>query len=1095
MSRSSTNLRVDQRREPTRKFSYSLLASTIGMALAAPGYAANDIELVSGSTLGNVSETVLVDRVVYESLDDSSQIGWDNISGHLDYPVPNYVTISTTESGLNNQLGDVNVNAVIDPAGLPYGGRLGISAHNDINLNANITGNNYLNLELTPDSDGLDGGVVNLNADFSGKYRTTIYGGLVIGATGAWNLESSSSLTAASIDNSAGGAFNFTGGSLHLTDSAVAIDANGLLGATADLSSSSGYTLHELHAISQSVGTADVDSGAITVGVNGRNYVDGALTINSGGTYNLDGGVLEAGSIVNNGALNFTRGTLAVTSGNFAVEAGGALGANVVIGNGATPQDVQRLNVVDQSVGTAAAGSGSFTLENVGTNTVSGTLTINSGGTYNLSGGQLSAGNIVNAGAFNFTSGTLSLSSALAIDSTGLLGDNVSLGGRTLNVDSQTVGSAAADSGTLTIGGGSNDVANVLLINAGGTVNLNSGTLSASSITNNGQFNFTGGELTLRNQGVTVGASGLLGTDFALNTSQGLLLENNNVLTIDAGSTLTLNGGYFEVGSVVNNGSFVFNSGNFALTDSALVIGATGLLGANASITWGKNLDLTSEEYIGEQRVPIGSDIDIEAGALLSLDGGSIKARAITGNGDLDINTGSLELMSDMTVGAASPFGNLVVLGSDATLDNASYSIYFPDVPYGTKTLHVESGATVRLDGGRLFVGSIDNQGTFQFNSGSLELAGQNLVVGAAGLLGSEVTLGSNKSLSIRNNTKGVDIEAGSTLNLSGGYLATTYIHNAGTFNFNSGFLNLYYGATIGADSALGDNLNLTANRRMSADYTTVEAGATLRVTGSQQRLGRFTNNGTVVVDGGELQSDGYGSARYENNGRTVIREGSSLVVDNSEYGNTQRYIQNAGVTIVDGVLETRVSGPLDEGLVSILGGTLKGSGVIMGNVELAGGNLAPGNSPGTLEVTGDFTMTDGRVSFELGSDGAGGYLWDQLIVGGNYDLQGGQLRFSLLDGLDINDLVAGFTIGDFFRTGDSLFSEGFDLANLSMFGNMDLFAYDVSGDSWFSLGLDGAGNFLATPATAPVPVPAAVWLFGSGLLGLVGVARRRRAA
>ena len=28
---------------------------------------------------------------------------------------------------------------------------------------------------------------------------------------------------------------------------------------------------------------------------------------------------------------------------------------------------------------------------------------------------------------------------------------------------------------------------------------------------------------------------------------------------------------------------------------------------------------------------------------------------------------------------------------------------------------------------------------------------------------------------------------------------------------------------------------------------------------------------------------------------------------------------------------------------------------------------------------------------------------------------------------------------------------------------------------------------------TAPVPVPAAVWLFGSGLLGLVGVARRRR--
>jgi hypothetical protein len=33
------------------------------------------------------------------------------------------------------------------------------------------------------------------------------------------------------------------------------------------------------------------------------------------------------------------------------------------------------------------------------------------------------------------------------------------------------------------------------------------------------------------------------------------------------------------------------------------------------------------------------------------------------------------------------------------------------------------------------------------------------------------------------------------------------------------------------------------------------------------------------------------------------------------------------------------------------------------------------------------------------------------------------------------------------------------------------------------------------TTSVAPVPVPAAVWLFGSGLLGLVGMARRKKAA
>jgi hypothetical protein len=38
---------------------------------------------------------------------------------------------------------------------------------------------------------------------------------------------------------------------------------------------------------------------------------------------------------------------------------------------------------------------------------------------------------------------------------------------------------------------------------------------------------------------------------------------------------------------------------------------------------------------------------------------------------------------------------------------------------------------------------------------------------------------------------------------------------------------------------------------------------------------------------------------------------------------------------------------------------------------------------------------------------------------------------------------------------------------------------------------VNGAGGTLAS--TSAVPVPAAAWLFGSGLLGLVGVARRRR--
>lgn len=49
----------------------------------------------------------------------------------------------------------------------------------------------------------------------------------------------------------------------------------------------------------------------------------------------------------------------------------------------------------------------------------------------------------------------------------------------------------------------------------------------------------------------------------------------------------------------------------------------------------------------------------------------------------------------------------------------------------------------------------------------------------------------------------------------------------------------------------------------------------------------------------------------------------------------------------------------------------------------------------------------------------------------------------------------------------------------------------DPSGFGGVPYGLELRG--VVNAAAAPVPVPAAVWLFGSGLLGLVGVARRKK--
>ncbi|MGE0470665.1 MAG: hypothetical protein AB7L09_19040 [Nitrospira sp.] len=57
------------------------------------------------------------------------------------------------------------------------------------------------------------------------------------------------------------------------------------------------------------------------------------------------------------------------------------------------------------------------------------------------------------------------------------------------------------------------------------------------------------------------------------------------------------------------------------------------------------------------------------------------------------------------------------------------------------------------------------------------------------------------------------------------------------------------------------------------------------------------------------------------------------------------------------------------------------------------------------------------------------------------------------------------------------------------------LYTLIFGGNPSFALGQTGTHAFTATLTTSPVPIPAALWLFGSGLVGLAGLARRRLSA
>jgi hypothetical protein len=156
-------------------------------------------------------------------------------------------------------------------------------------------------------------------------------------------------------------------------------------------------------------------------------------------------------------------------------------------------------------------------------------------------------------------------------------------------------------------------------------------------------------------------------------------------------------------------------------------------------------------------------------------------------------------------------------------------------------------------------------------------------------------------------------------------------------------------------------------------------------------------------------------------------------------------------------------------------------------------------------DAAGD-TFSANGFALELDDDGS---VPAEAITGGTFDLT------AFIDGsgsLSSGSLTIGGTVASLgFNSGTLL------TGNLTAFGFPDLggdpleFLFDVTGGD--AAGLYGAiGGILLTGGTgftgdftvdflgdgsavsnvAPVPLPAAVWLFGAGLLGLVGVGRNR---
>jgi hypothetical protein len=619
-------------------------------------------------------------------------------------------------------------------------------------------------------------------------------------------------------------------------------------------------------------------------------------------------------------------------------------------------------------------------------------------------------------------------------------------------------GAAHLNSGTVDVSGADLTVSfstsftnsGAITLGSGGTFTMNGGTFthSAGSISGAGTLEFANSST--GNVTAAFSAGGLSGSSATVNLTPSIATSttalSGNGATFNGPGTITNSAGITTTLRACTIGATLVNDGTLVLEGTGAVSGSytsgagstLRILGSNvvgaASQTFSSGftnhgtIELTA--IGGSQSV----QLTVASGTLVNAAGDSINALAGSGGfrtlaAQLD-NRGTVTSGVAFTLGRASAdhlnSGRMNVSGGDLTVTQNGTTPTFSN----TGTIDVSAGRTCTIEGGTFThgAGSISGAGTLMISNGTGDLVAP---FGLGALSGSSATINLTPSL------------ATATTALAGN---NSTFNGPGTITNSGGIATTLRGCTMNAALVNNGTLTLTATGAINGTFTT-GPGSLIQLAGSpvagqaiQTFANGFTNNGTIEMSGNPQSANlnvtngtlvnaagrtisvlagpngsRFMSAHLNNQGTLSVGATLSMFRSNLTIVNGGAIDVTGGNLVVSGVAPASLT---NNGTITLGGGrTLQVSsadvlnsptGVVRGNgildVSAGGvtftnqGTLAPGFSPGQLQVTGACTMTTtAHLPIEIGGT-APGTTYDRLVVTGPVELHGA-LDISLANG------------------------------------------------------------------------------------------------